>query len=406
MAALVSVTIAGFAVVAVVATSSRNDSTRAVSTQTEPLLTEAQGLYAALSDANATAATTFLTGGIEPRQRRLRYLADLHQASSELTLLTRQVGGSPAAGSAVATISARLPVYAGLIETARTDNRQVLPVGAAYIRQASGMMRDQLLPASNELYTVEAQRLASDYHSGTSSQETGAVTAAAVVALAMLVIAQIAIARRSRRVFNIPLVAASAVVLACGLWLLTGFVLEQRALARAQRGGSNTVEVMSAMRILTLRAEGDESLALIARGGGDQDNADFLAVEHAFGHPLINEAMATSAATGTSAGLNRFLGAFTVYRDQHASIVNREQNGRFVQAISRAVGPHATEPRAVALMNAGLNSEMAAAQARFDSSANDASSALTGLRLGVPLLMLVSIGLALAGFRQRIGEYR
>ena len=41
MAALVSVTIAGFAVVAVVATSSRNDSTRAVSTQTEPLLTEA-----------------------------------------------------------------------------------------------------------------------------------------------------------------------------------------------------------------------------------------------------------------------------------------------------------------------------------------------------------------------------
>jgi len=35
----------------------------------------------------------------------------------------------------------RHPIYAGEIETARADNRQGFPLGAAYLREASGLMR-------------------------------------------------------------------------------------------------------------------------------------------------------------------------------------------------------------------------------------------------------------------------
>ena len=42
--------------------------------------------------------------------------------------------------------------------------------------------------------------------------------------------------------------------------------------------GSDSVQVLSAARILALRAQADESLALVARGGGDQYLTDFDAV--------------------------------------------------------------------------------------------------------------------------------
>jgi hypothetical protein len=404
LAALVTAATLGFAVVAATATASRATATHAVGTQTEPLLTEAQSLYASLSDANATAATTFLTGGIEPPQRRARYLADVDTASRQLALLTRQVGDSPTARAAVSTIAQQLPVYTGLIETARADNRQVLPIGAAYVRQASGLMTGQILPAANDLYGVEAERLAADYSSGTSATALTTVATAAAIALAVLVFSQLLIAVRTRRVFNLPMAAATGLVVVSSLWLLVAFGAEQRSLSRAQRDGSNPVEVVSAMRILSLRAEGDESLALIARGGGDQDNADFSAVEHAFTTLETTEAGVFDSTSRFD--YSTFTGLMWLYGVDHSHNVFLEQNGQFADAIANAVGVRAVEAGDVHQMNASARLLIAQAQSRFQGNANDAASDLEGLRLGVPLLLLLSTGLALAGFRQRIGEYR
>jgi hypothetical protein len=376
-----------------------------VGTQTEPLLTEAQSLYASLSDANATAAATFLTGGIEPPQRRARYLADIATASRQLTLLTRQVGDSPTARGAVATIARQLPVYTGLIETARTDNRQVLPIGAAYVRQASGLMTGQILPAANDLYGVEAQRLAGDYSSGTSATALTTVATAAAIALAVLVLSQLLIAVRTRRVFNVPMAAATGLVVFSSLWLLVAFGAEQRSLSRAQRYGSDPVEVFSAMRILSLRAEGDESLALIARGGGDQDNADFAAVKHAF-NALKNTEAGVLTSPASRLDYSDLTSLMWLYGLDHNRNVVLEQNGQFGDAIANAVGAHAVEAGDVQQMNTSASLLIAQAQSTFQGNANDAASDLEGLRVGVPLVLLVATGLALAGFRQRIGEYR
>jgi len=46
-------------------------------TTIEPLSVDAQQIYRALSDADATAATSFLSGGLEPHPVRHRYLADI-----------------------------------------------------------------------------------------------------------------------------------------------------------------------------------------------------------------------------------------------------------------------------------------------------------------------------------------
>src|ERR1035441_424592 len=192
----------------------------------EPLSLDAEQIYQGLSAAAATAANAFLAGGLEPAAARQRYNADITQAavrieaasalvgssaartqlpgpqaaqasdgsavgddlatlSADLPVYAGAAGGAPARhrlpaprgrqasdGSAVgddlATLSAELPVYADEAGTARADNRLGLPLGAAYLREASTLMRGTLLPAASDIYTRESRRLTSS-----SAQATG-----------------------------------------------------------------------------------------------------------------------------------------------------------------------------------------------------------------------------------------
>src|SRR6516165_11598560 len=156
-------------VVAAGALGARQHAARAVGLETEPLLVGAQGVYASLADADATAANTFLTGGLEPVDRHQRYVSDVKAATDQLASVARQVGASASAQRDVTVVTDQLPVYAGLVEAARADNRQNLPVGAAYLREASAMMRNQILPATDRLYRIEATRLDHNYQSGASA---------------------------------------------------------------------------------------------------------------------------------------------------------------------------------------------------------------------------------------------
>ena len=60
-------------------------------------------------------------------------------------------------------------VTRGDVEAARADNRQRLPVGAAYLRESSELLSRSILPAAGRLYETEATRLNADYRSGTAT---------------------------------------------------------------------------------------------------------------------------------------------------------------------------------------------------------------------------------------------
>ena len=264
--------------IATLATRSRVDAARAARTQTEPLLVQAVTLYNSLSDANATATATFLTGGLEPPKRRAHYLQDLRLATGSLTTLTREVNGSGEARAAVRSISDALPVYTGLVDSARANNLQGFPVGAAYLRQASALLTGTILPAANQLYAIEAQRLGDDYRSGTSNAPLVALAIAIALSLLILLAAQIYVARVSRRVLNVWLLLATLVVGAVSVWAVVGLLGERNALIRAQRNGSDSVEVLTASRVLLSRAQSDQSLTLVGRGTDETSPADFQKV--------------------------------------------------------------------------------------------------------------------------------
>src|SRR5690242_4533659 len=152
----------------------------------EPLSLDAEQIYTSLSDAGATAASAFLAGGLEPAQARQRYQADITQAAIKIEAASALVGSSAARtqlpgqlarktaaadaaiGDDLAILSGQLPAYADEVGTARADNRLGLPLGAAYLREASTLLRGTLLPAASDIYTRESALLTSS-----SAQATG-----------------------------------------------------------------------------------------------------------------------------------------------------------------------------------------------------------------------------------------
>jgi hypothetical protein len=394
-----------FGVVAAAAAGARRDATAGAATKDGPLVAESAGLYAALSDADASAATTFLVGGIDSPARRARYLADLRFSSGVLTTLSREVGNS-GGRAAVLTLSRQLPVYAGLVESARANNRQGLPIGAAYLRQASSLMRERMLPAAGSLFQLAAHRLDGDYRTGSSGGNLAVFVIVAALMLAALVVTQVYLARRMHRTFNVPLVGATAVMLGLAAWTIAGFVSDQDALSSAKHDGSDSVEVLSAARILALRAQGDESLALAARGGDVGDLADFDAVYRALGTGRGRGLLAEAAALPQDTGVGSVIADLGRYRALGDQIARRENGGDFAGAVALAVGPRARAAPLADRLTGELSSEIVAAQNRFEHSAAQARSALGGFGISIPLMVLAAAALALLGLRERINEYR
>ncbi len=157
---LLAVTIAAsllWGAVAAWTASQRTSAAANVVAGTEPLSFDAQQIYQSLSDADATEAAAFLAL-TEPAAARSQYLADIARAETYLEAATA-AAGSQGPGSELTVLSTEIPVYTGLVETARADNLQGLAVGAAFLGEASYLMRTALLPAANRLYQQENARL-------------------------------------------------------------------------------------------------------------------------------------------------------------------------------------------------------------------------------------------------------
>jgi hypothetical protein len=69
----------------------RRDRLETLRSHTEPLADAAQRIYSALSIANTTATTAFLSGGVEPRDVRDRYDAAIGQATAGLVTASNGV---------------------------------------------------------------------------------------------------------------------------------------------------------------------------------------------------------------------------------------------------------------------------------------------------------------------------
>jgi hypothetical protein len=108
--------------VTALAVSERQSATRTAWQSSEPLLVTAQDIDTSLSDADTTAAASFLQGRLESAGLQSRYQSDVARASSELAVAAQEAGSDPTLAASLQTMSTALPVYAGTIQEATSTS--------------------------------------------------------------------------------------------------------------------------------------------------------------------------------------------------------------------------------------------------------------------------------------------
>jgi len=348
----------------------------------------------ALVAADATATGSFLVGGLEPADQRARYDDLVDQAANRLATLS---GSNEADAELLGQVSADLTVYTGLVEQARANNRQGFPVGSAYLDQASTILREQMLPALDEVVLDDADRVAADF-SGVRNALW--VLAGGLVALAVLVVSQVWLARRTHRVLNVGLAVATAVVLVVGI-VSTVLLAQAGSRANDVRNGPYAATLAASQAYsLANDAKSREAFTLIKRGSGQAYEEAFVAA---------TDDAAARLATAESEGIldGSTAQALDAWVERHAEIRALDDGGQWDEAVALATATDAESPNAAfdafsASARDDIETNAAATSDRLDAAARTATVA------GWLLLAagLVAALLAWRGVTARLEEYR
>ncbi|MDX6364399.1 MAG: hypothetical protein QOC85_3409 [Streptomyces sp.] len=378
----------------------------------QPLSSDAADIYRSLADANTAASSGFLAGGQEPAADRKRYEADIKTAAEKLvTAAANSEPGSPSAAT-ISRLNTLLPEYKGLVERARANNRQGFPLGGAYLRYANEKMQQEMLPAAEDLYTKENQRLRSDYSDATPYP--WAAIGLGVLVLAALVWAQRRHYRRTNRVLNQGLVAATATASVVLLWLVVGHSVARAGLDASYDHGVRSLNVLHDAQIASLKARGNENLTLVSRGaetvevkGVVEDKFD-VAFNASMEDLTAGLAKAASLADDQAGAqpVKTATGNMKVWKSRHTEARKADDSGDYQGALDKIIGSKGATGECFDGVDTNLATALTHEQLEFKRSAGDGRDAMTGLPVGAAVLAVLGAAGAVLGIGRRLSEYR
>jgi hypothetical protein len=232
---------------------------------TEPLAFAAGQLYTTLSVADAAAATALISGS-EPRAVRQRYEQAITDAA---VAVTRASSGltNPELVELLGRTNARLAVYTGLIETARTNNRMGNPVGSSYLSEASALMQQTILPDAQRLYEATSRLV--DAETSASTKIPAPVIIIVAVTLLFGAFAHRWLARHTKRRVNIGLVVGGLAIAVMIVWVGTALAVSTAGSRAAKNTAAESLRTVTNLAITAQQARADETLSLIRRGDED-----------------------------------------------------------------------------------------------------------------------------------------
>ena len=367
----------------------RIDERNSVLTHSEPFAYAAQNLYAALSAADAAAASAFLSGGIETAAMREQYQQALARAASALADATSGTTDVETR-TAVAEISAQLAAYTALVGSARANNRQGFVIGSGYLREASSLMQTSLLPRAEKLYTG---------HLAAVDEDQRAIASLPIVSLALLALALMAIGvasvimyARTNRQFNIGLVVAAAAVLLVIGWVVVAIQLAAGEIEKS-RDETARFEQLAKARILAQQARTEETLELIAHG-------DITAREQSFfGHIDELGKLLDAAPAAATDGVRKWTAS-------HRKQAEAYEGGDYPAAVAQVIG---SDPTASAAHFTAVESSLHDGIERTRETLRDRVSAagawLAWSPTGTLVLMVVAAAAAVVGLWPRLKEF-
>jgi len=356
-------------------------------------------------------------GGLEPAEARERYESDLADAAGAVP---RLASSSTAETDELATVSDSIQQYAGLVESARANNRQGFPVGAAYLDRASATLRSDTLPVLDTVAAASAQRVADGQSSVAFTQALLVLVWLAVLALVGV---QVWLARRTHRVLNTGL-ALGTVVALVGAVVVTAAVVGGNGVARGVNDGPYGAVVTSSQALAQATdAKSMESFTLIKRGSGQAFENRFVActdtsaltaeqlADEAFAEALtvcpLPAAQILGEAVSTGQLGERSSSLLTQWVEAHRGIRALDDGGDWEGAVAAATATgDGTAAAAFDAFAQQAHDDINAAGQEVDDrlgSASGTSAAAAWIALVAGLLAAV---LAASGVNVRLKEYR
>lgn len=361
-------------------------------------LVRIQAIHTNLVSANADATNAFLVGGLEPAQQRQHFVDSMASAAR---LVAEAASAQPADRDALGQLNTTLVTYQGLIEQARANNRQGLPIGSQYLRDANGTLQNDSLPLVKALVAANEKRVDTEF--GGVNDGVLWVFVGGLVALFVLFITLRWLARRTHRYLNIPIAVGGVIVLLTTL--IGGFALLAASghATDTRDGDYASTLALSRARIAAYDARSNESLTLIARGSGDAYDKAYDASAKIVDEQLRKISGGSAASTQWQA----YTTVHSVIREQDS------KKGNWDGAVRIATGnpPQGVLSAFNSAETFGTFDQATAKQ--LETTSTGASSQLKDARDGLPPIgwLGLPIGIVVAlliawGMSQRLGEYR
>ena len=356
-------------------------------------LVRIQAIHTNLVSANADATNAFLVGGLEPPDQRAHFVNSMAAAAG---LIAEAATAQPADRDVLGALNKTLITYEGLIEQARANNRQGLPIGSQYLKDANSVLQDDSLPLVKALVEANEKRVDTEFDG--ISYGTIWVLVAGLLTLVVFGITLRWLARRTHRYINVPIAAGAVLVL---LTTAVGGIALASASGSAKDTRNSEYErtlALSRARIAAYDARSNESLTLIARGSGDT-----------FDKAYNTAAGEVTTQLGKLSGNDSSLtSSWQQYQNIHKQVRDDDTSGKWDDAVVLAVGK---------TNDSNSVSTFTAFDKTSDSHLQDSSTAvqsrLKNTRDGLPPIgwLGVPIGIAAAllvawGMSQRLEEYR
>jgi hypothetical protein len=403
------------------------DAVRTVGRDTVPSIVAAEKMNVALADINTNLANAILAKDDDSKPSWRTIKEDADAAAHALITAGENVTYGLEEEGPIFTIQSNLPVYFRLIGQARSRlQSDPLPD----LRVASDLMQQTIMPAGFALDEANFRHLTAAYDAHRTSQ-TAAFMALLIgigVLGAFLIGVQIDLTRRTRRIINLPLIAATALLALSGLYLLVAFTVANDELRAAKQDSFDSIHALWKGRAVAYDANAEESLYLLERGSLQQGHQDAFLQKSArlLSGPSAAEAVAQANARrykdikgfigdelnnitypGEREAALELLSTFVDYMDIDRKIRDFERAGRHAEAFALCVG---TQPGqsdwAFQRFDKALGKVLDINERFFASQVAGAFSYLSWIPWVVPAVALVVALLAWFGLQPRISEYR
>ena len=368
---------------------------------TEPLAFAAGRLYTTLSVADAVAAAAFIAQA-EPRPVRQRYEQAITDAAVAVTRASSGLTDEPLV-QLLGRINAELAVYTGLIEIARTNNREGNPVGSSYLSEASGLMQSSILPDAAQLYQATSERV--DTETTASTHFPAPVILVVAGTLVFGAFSHRWLARRTRRRINPGLVVGALGILVMVVWVGTALTISTTASRSAKNTAAESLKTVTNVAITAQQARADETLSLIRRGDEESRKQSFYQRIDSM-HQQLDQYMSRSDAVDKAdlQGADQLLLRWRQANDRINSYIS-VGNYRAATQIALGSGEDDSTP-AFDKLEDGLGKAMEQSRTQLRNDILNARNGLSGAQVGGVVLSLgAAIAVAL-GLWPRLKEYR